>query len=335
MKMKSDRKAYIDFLKVIGIMAIILAHVSPPSIILQMRNFDVPLMVMISGYLAACSYNGDGLKEKRYQWRYIKKRILRLLAPTWIFFTFYFLIMHIWGLENNTPQMILKTYLLQHDSIGYVWVIWVYLMCAVAVPFLINKPLTEKKYIFYAICSYIIFEICCRIRLGIEARLVYTTIYFIIPYGILLWIGMNFRQFSLKWKTTVFYISITIYVIMAAYLYMQTGKVVPIQDYKYPPRLYYLSYGLAVSSGLFLLVENKNLKLFDNKLVDLISSSSMWIYLWHILYLRIIVYCFHSIWITRYVSIIVLSTVTVAIQRKIVLYLKTKGLPKEVCKIFL
>jgi fucose 4-O-acetylase-like acetyltransferase len=44
-----SRDIRFDILKVIGLFCIILAHVSPPSLIFQLRNFDVPLMVMISG----------------------------------------------------------------------------------------------------------------------------------------------------------------------------------------------------------------------------------------------------------------------------------------------
>lgn len=34
------RKQYIDILKVIGLLGIILAHVTPPAVVFQLRNFD-------------------------------------------------------------------------------------------------------------------------------------------------------------------------------------------------------------------------------------------------------------------------------------------------------
>lgn len=46
---------YIDFLKMLGLLCIMLAHVNPPQIIMQLRNFDVPFMVILSGMLAANS----------------------------------------------------------------------------------------------------------------------------------------------------------------------------------------------------------------------------------------------------------------------------------------
>ena len=48
-----NRKHYVDAAKVVGLLCIVMAHVSPPGIVAQLRNFDVPLMVIVSGILAA------------------------------------------------------------------------------------------------------------------------------------------------------------------------------------------------------------------------------------------------------------------------------------------
>lgn len=43
------RNTYIDFLRFIGLTLIILAHVKAPVWITELRCFDVPLMVFVSG----------------------------------------------------------------------------------------------------------------------------------------------------------------------------------------------------------------------------------------------------------------------------------------------
>ena len=53
----NNRIAYVDFLKIIGLSCIILAHVNPPAWIMMLRSFDVPLMVIISSILAELSYS--------------------------------------------------------------------------------------------------------------------------------------------------------------------------------------------------------------------------------------------------------------------------------------
>ena len=50
--MIKERNIKIDFIKFLGLFAIILAHVGPNEKIFQLRNFDVPLMVFISGFLS-------------------------------------------------------------------------------------------------------------------------------------------------------------------------------------------------------------------------------------------------------------------------------------------
>ena len=58
----SKRLFYIDLLKTIGLLAVILAHVNPPIWLKQMRSFDVSLLVIVSGYLAGMgSYSADFL----------------------------------------------------------------------------------------------------------------------------------------------------------------------------------------------------------------------------------------------------------------------------------
>ena len=46
------RDVTVDILKTVGIISIILAHVNPPNAITQLRNFDVILLVILSGILA-------------------------------------------------------------------------------------------------------------------------------------------------------------------------------------------------------------------------------------------------------------------------------------------
>ena len=47
---------YLDFLKVIGLAGLFVAHAEPPGWMLMLRSFDVPLLVMISAILARRSY---------------------------------------------------------------------------------------------------------------------------------------------------------------------------------------------------------------------------------------------------------------------------------------
>lgn len=52
---KQRRDSSVDYLRVVGLLLIILAHVHAPKIVHQIRTFDVPLMVFTSGMCYAIS----------------------------------------------------------------------------------------------------------------------------------------------------------------------------------------------------------------------------------------------------------------------------------------
>ena len=149
---------------------IILAHVSPPNILFQIRNFDVPFMVFLSGILAADSLKREKKKAAYRFSGYIRKRVSRLLLPTWCFLGFYFVALHMLGVQFSSA-VIMKSFLLQHDSIGYVWVIWIYLMCGIMVPFF--DRISTHRLLMLAGCAaaYLVFEICFARRLGTGSRI--------------------------------------------------------------------------------------------------------------------------------------------------------------------
>ena len=74
-----------DLMRIIGLAAIILAHTSPPWPISQLRNFDVPLMVIVSGAVFGLSSN-----NKINYFHYLIGRTARLLLPTYIFLIIFF-----------------------------------------------------------------------------------------------------------------------------------------------------------------------------------------------------------------------------------------------------
>lgn len=68
----------IDFLRGIGILLIILAHCSPPIFLFNLRVFDVPLMLFVSG-LAFSNRKYHSIPKFLYH------RAKRLLIPLYIF----------------------------------------------------------------------------------------------------------------------------------------------------------------------------------------------------------------------------------------------------------
>lgn len=78
-----SRSPTIDLMRFIGLTLIVLAHISPPETIFQIRTFDVPLMIFVSGM----AYSG---RKPDFSPSFFIKRLKRLVLPVYIFLTAYF-----------------------------------------------------------------------------------------------------------------------------------------------------------------------------------------------------------------------------------------------------
>lgn len=114
-----NRLWYIDRLKVIGLLCVILAHVDLPVWLAQLRSFDVPLLVFVSAYLARCSYKNTNILA------YYKKRFMRLAVPAWLFAAFFWCVQSV-VLSPPHISEIVKSLLFQRDTqmLGMLWIIW-------------------------------------------------------------------------------------------------------------------------------------------------------------------------------------------------------------------
>ena len=128
-------------------------------------------------------------------------------------------------------------------------------------------------------------------------------------------------------------INFVIFVIIGYILYKQSGHIIPTQEYKYPFRAYYSSYGLLVSSVLILIFRSKMIcNILNNKMITFISSHSLWIYLWHILFIKL---CINTNinWIIKYILVLLCSITITYIQSIVVNNLEGK-ISKNILSIF-
>lgn len=241
----NSRIEYIDFLKFIGLTGIIIAHVGSPSWLMFLRSFDVPLMVVISAFLAEKSYNK--YKATNYS-VYFFSRFKRLVIPTWIFLLIYFLIESILGIEHSFKYYI-ASFLCTRYGIGYVWVILIYLYSALTIPFC-SRLKFEMLFLVY--CMY---EIAFHLRLGVNNKFLLTTFYYIIPYGVLTYLGFSFNRMTQNVKKRILLISLVVFLLSGFFYWMVTTVPQLVSIAKYPPRIYYLSYGVFCSFGLLMFCE--------------------------------------------------------------------------------
>ena len=313
-----NRINYIDFLKFIGLTGIIIAHVGAPSWVMMLRSFDVPFMVIISSILASKSFSKYEKSHSSIIHYYVT-RAKRLVLPTWLFLLLYFLLMYITTKKAESIKYYIASFGLTRYGIGYVWIILIYLYSAMLIPLFARIKLSIKGIVIVSV-TYIIYEIAYyKIGLsdGILKNFIDTTFYYIIPYGVLTYLGYNYSSMKKKTKCIIVLISLIVFTSLAIYYYISMGKLQLVEIAKYPPRIYYLSYGIACSFVLLLLCEKYDNKIYCNKIMRFISTHSLWIYLWHILVLFVYDKLkLSNVWFVKLIIVYTISIIVVIVVNK-------------------
>ncbi|PPC74854.1 acyltransferase [Pokkaliibacter plantistimulans] len=335
------RDVRVDILRFIGLSMIILAHVEPPSILYQLRNFDVPLMVLVSGMSFGISYAAN----ESYL-SYVLKRLRRLVAPVWLFLTFFFL--SIYCINPDDQVLNAKTVLTSYglvSGIGYVWIIRVFIMVALIAPFFYHMHREIKSNVNYFSCIallFFMFEIFRYFTLpyineGLF-KVVSLVTHFAIPYALVFALGLRLYSLSQRGLIVLLIVNLLIFMITACYLFFVSGGIVPTQQFKYPPSYYYFSYAIFVGLGMFLISSSlanvlKNLRLID--LVRFIAKNSIWIYLWHIpLVMFISINGFSIKYVVVYLGALIVTFVQVmCVKLVIVPRCKTQSFKNNICSI--
>lgn len=281
------RDEKVDFLRFVGLAMIILAHIGPPAILHQLRNFDVPLMLMVAGMSFGLSYRGESYGA------YLWQRVNRLVFPVWIFLSIYFSLLYWTGFPTAlpTPETITSSYLLL-SGIGYVWIIRVFLLVALVAPLIarVDRQIhSHSRYFLTTAAIYLFYELLLMATTpmidSLAGRIFEGSVLYLLPYGLIFWIGMRLPALSRSQVAGLTLGAVAVFATLGSLLYLKLGKFIPTQDFKYSPSAYYLSYALAVSTFLWLISGRAVNAIADAKLmppVQFVARNSIWIYLWHI-----------------------------------------------------
>lgn len=286
------RDTRIDFLRFTGLMMIILAHVYPPPWLFQLRNFDVPLMVFISGLSYRLS-----VKDESYG-SYVWARVQRLVFPVWIFLTCYFVLLAAtaWPVDLPSLEKVWRSYALL-DGIGYVWVIRIFLLVALLGPLVYRWHLampSHRHYLLSVLAAYLLYEVvvwqAAGLPAGLTKDLLQQVVFYAVPYALVFALGLRIPDLSSKAVLALGLLFVATYLAYLGYHQLALGNWLPTQKFKYPPTAYYLGFALMMAIGLYL-TASQWMQLCDRlrltPLVLFVGSNSIWIYLWHILFLQV------------------------------------------------
>lgn len=316
-----NRDVRIDVLRALAIILIVMAHINPPFFIFQLRTFDVPAMALLLGMSFALS--------KRYNRRetylnYVIKRFKRLIIPTWVFLTIFFLFVFFVGLVSRIEfpynfTTIITSYTLI-SGIGYVWIIRVFFIIAIFSPILyfLSKKVQKTTFQTTIFFLLLIFQsILCQFSTTLPSffgkafqDLVGISFGYLICAFIGMWV-VNFDKMRLKFFSLI---SLVVFIIIGVFTSFP-----PVNNQKYPPTPYFLSYGIGISLLFLVLLTNEKVTIFYSKctLVKWLSMHSIEIYYWHIFPVTFFSYFFPDInWIVKFILTLCISMILTKFQER-------------------
>lgn len=226
-------------------------------------------------------------------WSFVKKRAKRLLLPVWLFLSiylslFYFLQNEFLSEKYLTWNMIWRSFLLLDKSIGYVWIIRVFLLIMLITPLVQRvvkkikslKEVTIITSIILVLTQLFVYIANCLndnyLKIFIVDVLIYLLAYSV-PYIWGCWIK---KASSID---CIYMFSILLFLFICGFIYIISINENPIDissKYKYPPQFYYIIYGCLVCSFLWI-IKKYWMPLSHVKLFAFVGQNSIWIYLWH------------------------------------------------------
>lgn len=304
----------IDALRFIGISCIILAHVlGPGSLLFQLRSFDVPLMVFVSGLVSARKATPDYGK-------YLMHRSFRLLIPVWVFYTLYFSVL--WVLSQVSTAFsfpawseIGRTYLCLE---GYGWIIRVFLLLMLVSPLLVR---VEQR-LSHPLAYFAIIAGCLGLSAALTPLLHGNSflvkdlwegcVLFLVGYAPAYMAGLRMRYAS-RIEQALY---AAVFTLAALGCFLRPGVVFDLETYKWPPQVPFMLYGMAVSCLLWLCRPLSD-ALAKVRPVVFIGQNTIWIYLWHVMALAF-VFKITDIWPFQYCIVFGASVTIFCIQYQLV-----------------
>ncbi len=273
---KKERDTSIDILRCFAILGIIIAHIEPSRLWVQLRGFDVVLMVFLS---AVCA---KGFEKENFSYsKFFVKRCIRLVCPVWFFFVAYYIGIYLFYYLPPLSEVI-ATFALTSDR--YVWIIRILVVLALIAPMIFKATIraSSKSIMLLLLIGFMICELLFNVHSG---GVIYDMLFMTIPYALVYVLGMNIRKFTRRQYLIMAGFCFVAFVCFLLYYKVNSGFIKLTSETKYPPSFYYMSYGLTVTLLMWTYKDRicqflQKMKL--SRFFAFVGSHTYWLYLWHI-----------------------------------------------------
>ncbi|HSA83778.1 MAG TPA: acyltransferase [Patescibacteria group bacterium] len=309
----NSRNQTIDNLRGFSLIVMILTHATGyfPSGTLSFpiwnwSNFSVQIFVFCSVYLFIKKYEDKAMQVITF----LKKRFIRLLIPYYLFLIFFLPAIYFAEPWKVTPRYI-KYSLAVIGGVDINWLVLLFLSLTIVLPiFLWSYRKVKVIFWMFFICAfgssvYLLFQ---------DVNIPYKWIMWL-PWSLLLFFTLFYVKFEEKKRILFggFLFSLVIFVVSYMYTFMTYGESTVFFHNKYPPNIYYLSYGIVVFFLLLFFEKYLFRQSFIQRTVTFFSTHSYSIYFIHytiLIVAAVYIQQFHLTWWSLFLIVFILSWVT-------------------------
>lgn len=264
--MAKPRFDEIDFLKAIAIIIVMITHVlsynlgnQTTNIIWNYLHFVVPIFIFCSGFVTYLKYKNT-VWTVSSSWQWFMKRVPRLVLPYYLVillhYALWYLFPHVFsgnGLIRSTDFILRSAVFI---GVDYGWLPLLFIELMLVTPLYLNAFKKKNTRLL-------------SIGISLASAFVQLFIHIPIDYQIIMWLPwslillLSFAAAEYKDNKTSLIPARTAYILgvclsLTAWLFMDSflrfqGRQTTLTLHKYPPDMYYLSYGVGLGSMLLLI----------------------------------------------------------------------------------
>ncbi len=238
----TKRNSFIDFLRGIAILAMILIHTTVffysdiiAATLWNWGQLAVPIFLFCASYL----FIKKDMQQEIRLLPYFKKRIVRLLIPYYIFLLFFIPLVFILTPEKVSLRYIFESIILI-GGVDINWLVLLFLMLAILFPFF---QWAQKKGIFF--WGFFSLSLASTILFLFWIPPASYKLFLWMPWSLIFFFAYWFHAHEKQKKQLVAAMMILFGIAFLTYISnLLLGHSTLFRDNKYPPNLFYLSFGM-------------------------------------------------------------------------------------------
>lgn len=292
------RLSEIDMLRAVGIIVIMMTHVYSKHLgnafdfaLWNNLHFVVVGFIFSSGYVLTNKYQ-HSLTTVQQTLHWYKKRIIHLVVPFYWYLLAHYTLWYMFpglfnGLELKKNLHYVAQSLIFYDGISLNWITLLFIQLMVIFPILMWMMNTKRKlFALYTICAAASAVYFVMYRFPYDH---YRSVMWL-PWSLIFLLGAYISQIEKNTnnavRTMVYFkvgvAALSVYSLLWLLLDMYQRAHVLI-DHKYPPNIFYLSYGVAATMGMlaFMKITKIHTNRFIHKIGTHISKHSYELYFIH------------------------------------------------------